>query len=212
MKAFDESRWQALWTTVSARAVRACSFKDLLARYSEPQRHYHNAQHIDECLREFDLVRAQALDPAALEFAIWFHDVIYDPRASDNEEQSARFATESLKGARDDLDARVSDLVLTTKTHLPGSIPDAALLIDIDLSILGKPAKRFDEYEAAIREEYSWVSISVYCEKRAAILRAFLQRDRIFTTQFFHDRYEFHARQNLANSVAKLSQQAKSER
>ena len=181
------------------------SFDDLLTRYSEHQRHYHNALHIDECLREFDLVRAQALDPAALEFAIWFHDVIYDPRASDNEEQSARFAVESLKGARDDLDARVSDLVLTTTTHLPGSIPDAASLIDIDLSILGKPAKRFDEYEAAIREEYSWVSMNVYCEKRAAILQSFLQRDRIFRTPFFFDRYEVQARQNLANSIGKLS-------
>ena len=183
------------------------SFDDLLTRYSEQRRHYHNALHIDECLRECDLVRAQALDPAALEFAIWFHDVIYDPRASDNEEQSARFAAESLKGARDDLDARVSDLVLTTKTHLPGSIPDAALLIDIDLSILGKPAKRFDEYEAAIREEYSWVSMNVYCEKRAAILQSFLQRDRIFRTPFFFDRYEVQARQNLANSIGKLSKE-----
>jgi predicted metal-dependent HD superfamily phosphohydrolase len=72
--------------------LRAHVWAELLPRYSEPHRHYHNVQHIEECLREFEFGQHLAADPAAVELAILFHDAIYDPRRSDNEEQSAQLA------------------------------------------------------------------------------------------------------------------------
>jgi predicted metal-dependent HD superfamily phosphohydrolase len=210
MICFNLERWRMLREASALPGPLDEEFAKLIACYSEPQRRYHNAHHIDDCLQEFDSVREKALWPASVEYAIWLHDVVYDPHANDNEEQSARFATECLK-ATEDLAARVSDLILATKTHKPGITPDAALLIDIDLSILGKSRERFAEYEKGIRDEYSWVPTSVYCEKRGDILRAFLQRDRIFTTPFFFDRYEVEARTNLANSIVKLDHQREGE-
>lgn len=188
MKWFNQNRWESLWIGVGGGDWGVKLFEELAKRYAEPHRHYHNAQHIDECLQEFDVVRGEAMEEVALALAIWFHDVVYDPRAADNEERSARFAVDCLKGGGEDLTRRVSDLILVTKTHVVGNHPDEALMIDIDLSILGKPPERFAPYEAGIRKEYAWVPMQVYAEKRAAILRGFLEREKIFTTPFsFND-------------------------
>lgn len=203
MYALDRERWERLRSN-GLRSNLRCLFEELSRRYSEPHRHYHNARHIDECLQEFDAVRGEAVNPLALELAIWFHDVVYDPRASDNEERSAGYAVECLQQARNDLARQVSDLILTTKTHLPGIVRDAALLIDIDLSILGRSAERFAQFEDGIRQEYAWVPHNVYCEKRAEILRGFLKREQIYITKTIHDRYEKVARENISRLITRL--------
>ena len=197
-------RWSALWSHASLSPPTAC-FDQLLAHYVEPQRHYHTLQHISECLREFDEARGLAKEPNLIEFAIWFHDVIYDPRAHDNEERSAQFAVDCLRAAAapsNDV-ARVRQLVLATKHHVANS-DDESLLIDIDLSILGQSPERFSEYERQIRDEYSWVPADVFSEKRAEVLQRFLHRPRLYTTQHFSARYEQQARTNLAQSLLSL--------
>lgn len=200
----NRERWEALWKQAALHAPPQ-TFDQLLAHHAEPQRHYHTLQHISECLREFDQVRALANAPQLVEVAIWFHDVIYDPRAHDNEERSAQFAVDCLQAAAapsNDV-ARVRQLVLATKHHVANS-PDEALLLDIDLSILGQSPERFSEYERQIRDEYSWVPIDVFSEKRAEVLQRFLHRPRIYTTQHFSARYEQQARTNLAQSLLLL--------
>jgi predicted metal-dependent HD superfamily phosphohydrolase len=201
---FTNERWARLWNAADLRGDSQIWCTDLLKRYSEPHRQYHNIRHIEECLAEFEQVSSQAEHPVALELAIWFHDAIYDPRRSDNEEQSAILALKCLEQSVFRQKQLVSDLILATKTHVAKNIPDAPLLLDIDLSILGKPAARFAEYEAGIRAEYSFVPLALYAEKRAAILRSFLSRPRIFTTGAFFNRFEAQARRNLAESIAAL--------
>jgi predicted metal-dependent HD superfamily phosphohydrolase len=177
----------------------------LLACYQEPQRHYHNLQHLGECLREFDRARALAEDPAAVELAVWFHDAVYDPRAGDNEERSADLCADCLRsaGASEAISRVVIGLVLATKHHV-ASTPDEALLIDIDLSILGQTRERFVEYEAQIWQEYSWVPERVFVGKRGEVLRRFLERPRIYNTEHFFSRYEERARENLNWSLEQL--------
>lgn len=204
MKFFTIQRWsELLEKTAMGRDVKE-SFCELVRRYSESHRHYHNARHIDECLEEFDRVRGEAQDPIALELAIWFHDVIYNPRANDNEERSAEVAEEWLKETPTEVTVQVRDLILTTKTHSPGEVADATLLIDIDLSIFGKPTERFAEFESGIRSEYAWVPPDVYCSKRAEILAGFLNRERIYRTDSFRDRYESNARRNVGELITRL--------
>jgi predicted metal-dependent HD superfamily phosphohydrolase len=203
---FNPERWNSLCSSAAFYSTPENCFEDLQHRYAEAHRHYHNSLHIDECLQEFDRARADAQNPVALEFAIWFHDVVYDPRRSDNEERSAEFAEKWLK-TPDDLARRIRELILVTKTHLPGAVPDAALLIDIDLSIFGKSERRFSEYENGIRSEYAWVAENVYREKRVAILHQFLKRERIYNTDAFFDLYEIPARRNISNSIAAMQTQ-----
>jgi predicted metal-dependent HD superfamily phosphohydrolase len=77
-----------LWRAAGVQQDSKQLFIEIERRYSEPHRAYHNRLHIDECLQEFDRMRGEARNPIALELAIWFHDVIYDPRATDNENKA----------------------------------------------------------------------------------------------------------------------------
>jgi predicted metal-dependent HD superfamily phosphohydrolase len=198
-------RWLRLWRTAGASKDGARWYEKLMQAYAEPQRHYHNHQHISECLAEFDRAQHLARQPVAVEFAVWFHDAVYDPKASDNEERSAAMATDCLEEiGLSHLAAAVSDLVMATKSHNTDTGPDAGLMVDVDLSILGKGDQRFAEYEAQIRDEYRWVPPLIFKSKRAEILQRFLDREQIYTTKLFAAQYEEIARRNLERSIQQL--------
>jgi predicted metal-dependent HD superfamily phosphohydrolase len=200
-------RWTKLWREIGAHKEGLTVYQELVSLYSEPHRHYHNLNHIAECLHEFDAAHNIARHPVAIELAIWFHDAIYDPRASDNEEKSAELAESRLTeaGGDKDLCASVAALVMATKAHGRSAHGSASLISDLDLSVFGKPEPRFWEYEAQIRKEYDWVPIEIFAAKRAEILDKFLARGRIYLTQQFFDRYEKQARTNLHASVQRLT-------
>src|SRR5688500_7156823 len=128
MKHFNQSRRDHL--CAAAGVTPTLAFDALLAHYSEPHRAYHNARHIDERLADIDSDNNEPLTSIAVEFAILFHDVIYDPRATDNEKQSAALAHRCLQNVNNSLATSVSQLIITTKTHQPSSTPDAPLLLD----------------------------------------------------------------------------------
>ena len=201
-----ESDWVAVWEAAGAGAPPVGGYQFIMAAYTEGHRHYHNQQHLAECLREWTLGRHLSAWPALVELALWFHDAVYDPTASDNEESSADLARDwcEAAGLSVSVAATVSRLVMATKSHLPEGDPDASLVVDVDLSILGRDPKRFAEYEAGIRQEYGWVSEEVFSVKRAAILRGFLARDFIFANSWFRQRYESQARTNLSDSLRRL--------
>src|SRR5438552_18728326 len=114
-------------------------YERLTDAYAKPQRHYHNQQHIADCLTEFDQSRHLARQPAAVELALWLHDAVYDPRRGDNEEQSAALAKCCFEEARLSglLTETVVKLVMATKNHEVAADSDAGLVVDVDLSILG---------------------------------------------------------------------------
>mgnify|MGYP001593408659 CR=1 FL=1 len=174
--------------------------------YSGPNRAYHNLNHIKECLDEFETSKHLAEKPDELEMAIWYHDIIYDTEKKDNEEESAKFAYDICKSIKLSkiFAQRVHDLILFTKHNKLPDIIDGKLIIDIDLSILGKPSERFNEYEKSIRKEYSWVSEQYFRDGRSSILQGFLDRPSIYLTEFFQKKYESSARKNLANSIKNL--------
>jgi len=196
-----------LWQTATNTAPPTDTYARLMAMYSEPHRYYHNLLHIEDCLGEFDRAKQLATDPAAVELAVWFHDAIYDPRAADNEERSAELAMDWLRDvhASDALTDSVGRLVLATKNHDASVHDDAPLLVDVDLSILGRPPEQFWEYERQIREEYAWVERTVFAAKRAEILNRFLDHERIYQTELFFQRMEAQARANIRASVQRLS-------
>ena len=198
-------RWARLWHAIAADDRDSEWYETLTRAYAEPQRHYHNQRHIADCLAEFDSARALATNPEAVELALWFHDAVYNPRATNNEEQSAALAKRCLKSAwRPDLGETVATLVMATKLHNTDAGRDADLVVDVDLSILGQNEKRFDEYEVGIRAEYAWVSTELFNAKRAEILQRFLDRKMIYATEHFSRKYERQARGNLERSIRGL--------
>jgi predicted metal-dependent HD superfamily phosphohydrolase len=202
-------RWLQLWRDLEGgRPERAAWFERLQAAWSEPHRHYHNLAHLGECLRELDAESSSDERPPTVELALWFHDAIYNPRADDNEEQSAALARECLceTELHPSFARRVAALILATKRHDVSGDLLAPLMVDVDLSILGQPEARFWEYEAQIREEYIWVPDTVFAPKRAEILEQFLSRKRIYSTKYFFEKCEVRARANLQASIQRLRQ------
>src|ERR1043166_9068049 len=171
--------------------------EELAAAYTAPGRHYHNLAHIEDCLAA--LVRMDNLSAAEREIlsgAVWWHDVVYDATRSDNEELSARLAEQHV---RENLRQEVGRLIRLTKTH--DVQPDdrlGAILISIDLSILGAEPARYDAYAAAIRQEFIHVPERDYRAGRANVLSQFAGRPVIFPNAAFAARYDRQARENLA--------------
>jgi predicted metal-dependent HD superfamily phosphohydrolase len=202
----DAHRFRRCWNALQAQGDPTPIFAKLQRAYHEPQRAYHNDRHLLDCLQQFDCIRDQAIAPMQIEFAIWYHDAIYDPRASDNEARSAAWARRDLQQGRV-MPARVEaidDLIMATKHEAAAETPDAALLVDIDLSILGRSPEEFAQYDQAIRAEYAWVAEDEYRLGRSAVLERFLARTVIYTTPWFRARYEKNARRNLALALEQL--------
>jgi predicted metal-dependent HD superfamily phosphohydrolase len=202
----DQTRWLGLWSRLGAHEGGVEAFGTLAAAYAEPARAYHNANHIQDCLTELDRTRAQADQPDEVEAALWFHDAIYVPGASDNEDRSARLAHAVLStaGVPPARAQRIAEFILATRHVTIPEDRDARYLCDIDLSILGRTPAEFEEYERQIRSEYGWVPEPAYRGGRSELLAGFLRRQSIFQTQTFRRRYEAQARRNLERKLAEL--------
>lgn len=199
--------WQRLWGELGAQVVSGGLMNQLVAAYSERHRHYHTLQHLRECLAHFDAAASLARRPAEVELALWFHDAVYDPLRDDNEERSADWARDSVlaAGCTPELAERIALLVTATKTHVARDDDlDAALLLDIDLTILGAAPARFDEYERQVRAEFAHVPQDAFDAGRARILQSFLERPRIYLTGAYRDALETAARDNLQRSLSRL--------
>ncbi len=177
----------------------------VLAGWTEPHRRYHTLEHLGECLAWLDdpAVRRAIERPAEVELALWLHDLVYDTRRSDNEHASAEEGRAMLS-AVGGIDAaaidRIAVLIESTRDHLARG-EDGAVMLDIDLSILGADAARFARYETQIREEYAWVDPEAYRAGRRAVLARFASRPRLFLSGVLHERLEARARENLARSL-----------
>ena len=202
----DIGRWTALWTSLGAHGDGLTVFTRLAAAYGDAARAYHTAAHIQDCLVQLDLSRTTARRPEEVEAALWFHDAVYQPDRSDNEDRSAEIARSTLQeaGVSSKEVERVAELILATRHTVIPSDPDAALLCDIDLSILGRSPVVFNRYERQIRREYAWVPDFKYRSTRSEILQRFLQRRSIYQTSLFRSRYEVPARANLMRLLKKL--------
>jgi predicted metal-dependent HD superfamily phosphohydrolase len=202
----NNQHWLTLWQQIGATGDANEVYINLVRQYSEPHRAYHTLSHIEHCLAELEQVRQLVTNPEAIELAIWFHDVIYDTEVGNNEERSADFAIEVMKKALlpDDFVRLVTHLILVTKHSLIVDDFDGQLIMDIDLAIFGQPENIFVKYEKQIRQEYDWVFEEQFVAGRSAILKSFLERQRIYLTDFFHDKYETQARRNIIQSLAYL--------
>jgi len=184
---------------------------NLKARYGEPQRAYHSWAHIEALLGYFQTFTVYIHDKSRILWALYWHDAIYDPMRGDNEAVSADLLRTEGAGAlpAETLEEAALIIEATAKHQLPerlsgDALSDAALFLDMDLSILGAREDVFDVYEHNIRREYSFVPEEVYLTARANILKGFLARERLYFTETCGALWEAPARANLVRSISKL--------
>jgi predicted metal-dependent HD superfamily phosphohydrolase len=200
--------WIALVRRAGARDDVAGTGSALLGRWSEPHRAYHDLAHLDEVLRRIDLLAGEADRPDLVRLAAWFHDVVYDPPATDNEERSAEVATVALAdlGLAPDVVDEVARLVRLTATH--GAAPgdrDGAVLCDADLAVLASDSLRYQSYTDGVRREFSHVDDATFAGGRADVLRRLLDRPQLFTTSYGRREWEQRARANVAAELRSLT-------
>jgi len=184
----------------------AAVWQELAQRYGEPHREYHDNRHLAHCLDQLDLAAGRIHQPDRVELAIWFHDVINEPRVADNEQQSAELFRQATAGVMDSsfIDGVVK-LILVTTHKQPPEIPDHQFICDIDLASFGCPWKCFEKDSAAVKAEFPGPDEEYYRGKKA-FLEALLARPRIFLSEFFNERYEDQARQNIQRSLSLIDQ------
>jgi len=201
--AIDRTAWEQAWTGLGVSPPSPDEFGTLLTHYDEPHRAYHTRQHLAECLDQLAQVRNLCDHPDEVALALWYHDAIYKPRRSDNEDRSADWLARVAEEARvaPPTVQRMRDLILATRHEGLAETGDARVLVDIDLSILGAPTARFEEYERQVRREYRWVPNVLYQQSRSKIMHAFLRRPRIYSTDYFFEKLEGHARENVVRSL-----------
>lgn len=199
-----EARWLALWKRLGANGSGARVFADLVRRYSQDHRFYHNLDHWQFGLGQLDLLRDQAEHPDLVEVAYGFHDSFYDIGATDNEDRSATLSIEVLDkaGINGKAQVLVAFMIMVTK---PGEVPktaDQKVIADIDLAILGQDPNVFDDYEAKVWQEYCpRVDQETFWRVRKGILQGFLDREVIYFTEQFRALYEQKARANLERTI-----------
>ena len=190
----------------------------LEATYATPVRAYHDFGHVQEVLRHYADVAAGPgwAQPAEVRLAVLYHDAIYEAGRKDNEARSAELAMAHIAQWLPEagVDAlRVAELINLTARHgqfSPGDFGedglslDACHFLDCDMAILGAAPAAFDAYDRGIAEEYrGHVPALMFKFNRRRFLKGLLGRERIFLSEFFHQRYDAAARANLRRVIRK---------
>ena len=187
----------------------------LRQRYAESHRAYHNQAHIDSMLKSLIAEADLVTDADTMALAIWYHDAIYEPGASDNEIRSADLLASEMEGvASSSMIVTAEAMILATANHhIPVNFPEAsrgdlAIFLDFDMAVLGSPPAEYDCYEAGIAAEFIPVyGPAEFSTGRANFLRDMLSRDRLFYTDRIHQRLDAAARSNLKRALERGSAQ-----
>jgi len=197
------------WTALCGRIGRGDTdtlYELLESQYAHSPRAYHSLQHVSACLSMLDGCRGLVLQADELEFSLWLHDCVYIPQRKDNEERSAAVARLFLRElSAAEMADRVAGLIMTTRHTGQPEPGDAALIADIDMSILAAADADYDHYATAIRTEYAFASDVDYQRGRTAFLEGLLKRAAIYYTPWFADRLEQRARSNVRREIAALN-------
>lgn len=182
-------------------------WRKICKRYNKNGRHYHNFEHIGVMVLSYYYSYENKLtNPDEILFAIFYHDVIYNPLKKDNEMSSAIYMCEDLEETKlsEESIAFIFDAILSTEKHERHDNQDINYLLDFDMSILGKPKLVYQTYTQSIRKEYWMYPKFMYNKGRKSSLQSFLKQDRIFKTDDFYKLYEEQSRKNINREIEKL--------
>ena len=204
----------AKWLGGSTSAVCTYYNQSILVPYTAQNRYYHNLTHITSTIKTLEETthKTGSLSSHSLlacELALWFHDVVYDPKRSDNELLSAHELMVFVDTC--DFDDMMFDTCVSAYHAIMATKHDGSArgvigkyVVDADLSILGADETVFDQYERCVREEYAWAPDEAWVPGRTKMLEGFRKRERIYHTPEFIARFEEPARANLARSLRRL--------
>ncbi len=181
-------------------------WKQVFTSYTEPHRCYHTLAHLNHLLNELTGAGAHIINRDALLFALYYHDIIYEPMRGDNEERSALMAKNAMEQLAVPDSIINTTCIRATRSHALNDDPDINYFTDADLSVLGQAPVVYKTYCEGIRKEYGIYPDVFYQRGRKNVLSAFIQRSQIFNTAFFYNKYETQARINIAAEIAAINE------
>lgn len=203
-----KSEWHILTKNYCDSTLAESLWAEIESQYIIKNRHYHNLSHIFNMLKQLDETKTEIKDLESLKFAIWYHDIIYKSTKKDNEDKSALFALKRLKKINFNPERVqiVQELILSTKKHtiIKSQNNDNAVLLDLDLSILGTDWNTYKKYISNIRKEYKIYPNFMYNPGRKKVLNHFLERETLYFTEHYKEQYEAQARENLNREIKLL--------
>lgn len=186
---------------------------DLISRWQEPIRHFHNLTHLIDMLQRVDTLAEETHHPDCVRLAAWYHGAIFDTShvrhykraAGKDEAGSADLARTQLTalGVPEVAVTRICDIIMTLAGHCSKDNIDAQALCDADLGSLAVEPQKYRAYRENVRREYDHVPLLDYLEARTAIIKRFLDRPHIFTTPMA-TQWEDAARENLTAELQRL--------
>jgi predicted metal-dependent HD superfamily phosphohydrolase len=184
----------------------------VVAAWSEPHRRYHDLAHLAAVLGLVGELAGDAADSDAVRLAAWYHDIVYEPERTSNEQVSAGRARAGLRGLVPD--ARVNEverLVLLTAGHDPApGDANGAVLCDADLAVLAGPPDAYATYASAVREEYGHLSDEEFTAGRIAVLEHLLALPALYRTPEAARQWTDRAAANLTAELTLLRRRAAS--
>lgn len=195
-----EKVWQELAGSYSSNEELISTFwLEIQKNYSSPKRYYHNLGHLNFMLELVKRYEKQLRNPAAIYFAIFYHDLVYKPASSNNEAKSAEIAVKRLRelNVPEDVVLVVEKAILATKSHELQTNQDINFLLDFDLAILGADYHTYQAYTQNIRKEYAHVPEEAFKAGRKKVLQHFLAMPAIYKTPLFRTLLEARAHHNL---------------
>ena len=188
--------------------VEQSIWKVIESKYNEPIRAYHTLEHICDLINISTPFRSTITDNNAVQLAIFFHDIIYDPTSSLNEDKSAELFLDLMSNYIDEnLVKKVTSYIIATKNHHPPNLDDQDLcfFLDFDMSILGRERDEYSLYTKKIRHEYQHIDEILFNKGRSAFLRKILvSNNPIFSTPEFFSEMEMKARNNIEWEAVEL--------
>lgn len=179
---------------------------EIEAAYSEKTRYYHTLDHLENLLVQLTEVKDQIQHWETVLFTLYYHDVVYDAQNPDNEEKSAELAEKRMKqiGVPDEMILECKQQILATKAHFPSISSDINYFIDADLAVLGQSWEMYAAYYQNIRKEYAVYPDLVYNPGRTKVLNHFLSMERIYKSDYFYEKLEIQAKENMKMELALL--------
>lgn len=208
---YIEARWNQLAKVYNIPKGKAENiFDQIRFEYSDWSRAYHNLSHLWSLLQLREKYAEQLEKPMLIDFAIFFHDLIYNAKRKDNELKSADMAKTLIARYLPKEEMKfVYDLIVSTAVHQPKikDSSDQLWFLDFDLAVLAAEKATYKAYAEGIREEYkTWYAFLIYNSGRKDVLKNFLKRKRLYFTKEFYGNYEQKARDNINWEIQDLKE------
>ncbi|QCK17079.1 HD domain-containing protein [Mangrovivirga cuniculi] len=180
-------------------------WKEIEKNYTSGSRYYHTLEHLSNMINEMENVESEIQNKDALLFSIYYHDIIYKATKGNNEHQSALLFKRRVSKTSFPHIAECIAQIEATKEHKLSSDKDTNILLDLDLSILGASPEEYKRYCQNVRKEYWIYPNFIYKKGRKKALKHILELDPIYKTEYFKDKYEARAKENLKDELSQLS-------